>query len=261
MPVQRDWEIFRRKTDPTLDDPPWVVDSVDPGASYGTVGGVTAAGNYTITYTPVDALVAPIVNTFNRAGAETDAQIAAALVAIIAPKIAPGGLLEDYLGGVVSVGDQVRSLPRVASDSPTTPGALPFTVTGAAPGGATLIISPDDTFPICRRYQFWETPVHFRNSLEISFRATDTAGLLVPDNNSLIFNAEVVERVNRESIAGVVQPVGVTRTIVSNAHPVGEKIVVPLNGTLGVGVRLSTIAGVPTPTFDVIEMSMRQGNL
>lgn len=255
MPAQRTWARLRLKADVSVSDPAWVTNQVDPDSFETTVGGVAADGFYTITITPEDVAVPAIVNTFDRAGAEDNTEIATALTSIIAPKILAGGLLAPYLRGVSSAAAIIQTLTRIDD----LPDSRRFQVTTSAPGGATLVFGPDDIFPITRRFAMFSTPPKPVSNMEIVFAPT-VAGNPVANNANLRFDLEVVERVDRA--AAMDDPalaVGVTRSSTATAHSVEEKITIPNNGSEGLGVRISNITGPPTPSFDAIEVLIRTG--
>jgi hypothetical protein len=254
MPAQRTWARLRLKADVATDDPAWVTNQVDPDSFEMVVGGTPTNGNYTMTLTPEDGSGA-IANTFNRAAAEDNTGIATGLTAVIAARIAGSGILSPYLRASTSAVAIIQTLVRIDD----LPGPRRFQITTSAPGPGTLTFGPDDIFPITRRFAMFQTPPGPVSNMEISFVPT-AAGNPVPNNAGLQFDVEVVERIDRAAaLDDPALAVGVTRSSTATAHSVEEKIVIPNNGSEGLGVRIFNITGPPTPSFDAIEVLIRAG--
>lgn len=246
---QKDYRRLRRKVG-TADDPMWAVLALDPGAPTMTVGGVPEDGDYIVTVTPVGG--APISSTFDRAAAEDNAAIAAATQVNLAALIAGGGTLSPFFASVGVVGAVVRPIPLLTS--------APFTLSLTAPGAATFVLAPDDTFPISTAIDFWTVEVPRKSIIEFAFVAVDAGGLPLPDDNGMSFDVAIVEVIIRATTAAPTLPVGVTQSTTRVGVPLIEKLTIGLNGSQGCGIQITNIATEPTD-YVALEVWIREGQL
>jgi hypothetical protein len=245
------WKRWRRKDD-TADDPSWVSLFQDPNALTITVGGTTDDGVYSITVDPQDPRqphLASVTNEFDRQAAETDAQIATALEALIAADIAAGGSLFDYFSDSSVAGEVITLVVK-----PTAP---PFVITLVDPGTATLTIAPDDVFPITRQIVPHRGAEKRVTALDVCFVPVDSSNVPVDDDNAMTLTAQFVDQVTR---ATHWEPTLVT-TVRASAESTGLSIQsslrIPVHGSEAFGIRLSALTNTPTG-YDALEVWYRE---
>lgn len=258
MSTFSDWKLLRIKDD-TANDPDWADTQVDPNSFLLTVGGTASNGNYTVNIVPVDPTRSTVTNTFNRAGGETNAQIADQVEQLLTADLAAGGTLDDYLESATDDGAGVITVI-------VHPNAPPFTVTTSAPGAGTLTVSPDDTFPITRVGKFFRGQLGDMSRLEVAFIPIDSSGNPLEDDNGMTFNVEILDTIIRASqpigirgapLTSDTYAVGVTSSTTSTAHAVNDKLTVEMNGSTRFGVRLDTLTNTPTG-YDALEIWVRE---
>ena len=247
---------LRSKDDTGTDDPDWADLVVDPNTIFITFAGVIADGNYRATFTPTDAdVVLPgALTTVRAAGVPaTFAALAIQHAIDFNAAAAAGGVYEPYVESAVAVGDVCRV--TVKHNAPE------FTTSFAAPGGATLVGTPDDTWPITA------TTSNSRGmrgmppaALVFAFVAVDASDEPLPDDTGMTFTVElvrVVERVFRGDPPN--QPartVGVTSSVATAGHVLTDELRVPFHGGR-FGLRISSFA-LPVTNLDRLEVHWRE---
>lgn len=195
------WKRLRLKVDPSTDDDDWRAQQTTPNALDVLVGGTADDGDYTITLTGQIAtrhggmLTINTTVTFERAAAETSAQVATELEALLdAATINAGSTITLASLGIVASVD-------TATITIVFPPHAIVTVSGTAPGTATITFPVGTTVPITA-----SAPLYGRageggvNGVTVMLCQMDDAGAtpLVPGTGTV--SVQIVEIVEIETV-------------------------------------------------------------
>ncbi len=247
------WRLLRRKiavaTDSTVDDPDWQGLNDNPNQLTAVVGGTTSDGVYSITVTWfVGKKIFTATGSFERAAAETDAQIAAELETALDAATATDPLtgasvaLSDYL--TVSVDTATLTLTPVDK-------TIPMWFSWVDPGTATILFAPDLQLPICAPAPFVAGDGKDQpNIITISTHCLNASNVVL-DPASSDFDIEVVEIATVNVLGSDGNWTTVERVVgsaVDTEVPVGCAYDLPISGSNAWTVRLLNVDALPATT-------------
>lgn len=255
------WRRLRRKDDTGTDDPDWLALGLNPNSFVLTFAGTATNGNYDFNLTPLSPTTYPPSeaetltaeqNRVVRSGGTpaTHADLAAAMHALIQADIAAGGSLEDYIKSSRVVGDTVQVV--VKDDSP------PFIVTTAAPAPGTLVVTPDDIFPIGRPFVHTRGAERDVTAIDIMFVVVDSSNEVLIPSGTLSFQG--VQGIRRDSqTRPTLTRYGVGGSVEATGQNVETIQRLNLNGADIFGVRMFTFAGL-AGTVDAVEVWYKEAD-
>lgn len=268
----REYRDFRarRKADTAAADPArWVW--IDNNSFIVTVGGVATNGTYIITINPLlrgtavpaaDPSIPVIPITVTRAGGSpaTNTNLATQFVTntnllLTDAASPPPTALSAYIESVSSSGAVVQFIVKR--------GAPPFTVTlsgtGLGGGAGTLVVSPDDVFPITLDTLGYGPEVGARTKLEVTLIPVNSSGVpLDPGTATMDLTVRrMAERGTRNQADRPSTPVGVGSATIATAHVVGAPFRIGGGGgrfAFGLGA----IGGGAIATLAAVEVHVRE---
>jgi hypothetical protein len=254
------WRRLRLKVDPATDDDDWRALQTTPNAVDILVGGTADDGDYTITLTGQIAtrhggmLTISSTVTFDRAAAETSAQVAAELEALLDAATINAGtsITLASLGIVASVNSATITI--------VFPPHAIVTVTGSAPGTATITFPVGASVPITAN-----APLYGRageggvNGVTCMLNQMDDAGatLLVPGSGTVsvqIIEICEIETVDSDGHRSYSYRYG--GSAVTTLQTFGTPFELPVRGAKYWTLRILTDAGLEAGT-DSIEVIYR----
>jgi hypothetical protein len=238
---------LRRKADTTAADPArW--EWTDGNSFDVTIAGTPTNGTYITTLTPSDTSIPAIPITTTRAGGTpatntnlTTQHVADANTLLSASANEDRVTLAAFIESVSSAAGVVSFI--VKRDAPCS-----FTVTtsgtGLGGGAGTMVVSPDDTFPVTLNTLGYWPQVGARTHLAIVLVPVNSSGVPL-DPGTLTADLTVrryFDRGTRNERDIPSTPVGVGSADIESAHPAGIEFRIPGGGGR-FGISLGAVAG------------------
>jgi hypothetical protein len=229
-----------------------------------TIGGTPTNGTHITTITPSDTSIPaiPITTTRTAGSPATTTNLATQHVTDANALLAASAngdrtALAAFIESLSSSGAVVSF---IAKRNPPCSFTVSTSGTGLGGGAGTMVVSPDDTFPITFDTLGWGPQVGARTHLAIVLQAVSSGGVVL-DPGTVTADLTVrsyFERGTRSERDIPSTPVGVESADIESAHPAGIGFRIPA-GSGRFGVSLGAAAGSPgSGTMSHLEAWVRE---